>query len=133
MSEPAPDVEIVDGRRPATVRLGWDAYCIRVWLDDPPQIRVTSTVYAAFTHELAAFFRDLAERPPSPDEEPRRVSSNDDELCVEAWADEAGEVGLGVSLASDMWDPNWVVRVNLVVPVVELSAIIAALERLATL
>jgi hypothetical protein len=132
VSEPAPVVEITDRRRTATVRLGRDEYCIRVWLDDPPQIRVSSTAYVAFIDELVTFFRNLAERPPAPDEEPRWVSSNDEELCVEAWLDEAGVVGLGVSLASDMWDPNWVVRVNLSVPVVDLSAIAAALERLAT-
>ncbi|MDY3555825.1 DUF6228 family protein [Gemmata sp. JC717] len=132
MGEPASEVVIADAHRPAVVRLGFDVHCIRVWLEDPPQIRVSSTVYAEFARELAAFFRDLAGQPPAGAEE-RRVSSSDDELCIQAWADRAGLVGLGLSLASDMWDPNWVVRVNLRVAVAGLPEVAAAIERLAVL
>jgi hypothetical protein len=132
VEEPAPEVLIVDAGRPAIVRLAYDEGlgCIQVGLDDPPQIRVTGLVYPEFMRELAGYFRDLARCPPTRGEELRRVSSFDKELCVEAWADAPGIVGLGVSLAEEMWDPHWVVRVNLLVASAELSRVAASLERL---
>jgi hypothetical protein len=124
-------VVIADARRPALARLGWDEYSIVVTLEDPPQIKVSARVYAEFGRELADFFGGLCRRPPESDDEPRRVSSSDDELCVEAWRDARGQVGLAVSLASDMWDPNWVVCLNLSVEVAALQPVATAVEQLA--
>ena len=132
MDELAPEVVIADAHRPAVVRLGYeDALgCLQVVLESPPQVRVTGVLYVEFARELAEFFRNLAHRPPERAGEPWRVSSFDKELCVEAWADGPGIVGLGVSLAEDMWDPEWVVRVNLLVASVELARVAASIERL---
>ena len=132
--EPAPEVVLADAHRPeAVARLGYcdELGCLEVALESPPQVRVTGSVYAEFARELADFFRGLAQDPPDrAAEEPRRLSSSDGELRLEAWADAPGVVGLGVSLAEDMWDPEWVVRVNLLVAAAELSRAAAAMERL---
>jgi hypothetical protein len=132
VDELAPEVVIADARRPATVRLGYEHKlgCLWVAIDSPPQIRVRGLVYAEFARELAEFFRSLAVGPPDRAGEPRRVSSSDDELCVEVWPDESGVVALGVSLAEDMWDPEWVVRVNLLVASADLARVAASIEGL---
>src|SRR3954447_9692247 len=132
VDELAPEVVIADARRPAAVRLGYehDLGCLWVAVDSPPQIRVTGLVYAEFARELAEFFRSLIVSPPDPAAEPWRVSSSDDELCVEAWPDESGIVALGVSLAEDMWDPEWVVRVNLLVASADVARVAASIKSL---
>jgi hypothetical protein len=132
VGEAAPEVVIADGQRPAAAWLGYDEEfnCLWVALEDPPQIKVSGSVYDAFARELADFFADLARCPPVRGE-PRRVSSCDEELCVEAWSGGPGLVRLAVSLASDMWDPHWAVRVNLSVALGDLPRIAAAIERLA--
>jgi hypothetical protein len=134
VDELAPEVVIADARRSATVRLGYehDLGCLWVAVESPPQVRVRGLVYAEFARELAEFFRNLALGPLDPAAEPRRVSSSDDELCVEAWPwpDKSGIVALGVSLAEDMWDPEWVVRVNLLVASADLARVAASIEGL---
>lgn len=142
MDEPAPEVVIADAVRPAVARLGYDDRlgCLEVVLEDPPQIRVTAPVYAEFAWELADFFGLLSRRFPEGTHDREagrgmrggwRIASNDDELCIEAWVAKKGFVEVSISLAAEMWNPNWVVRVNLSVASADLPKIAASIERLA--
>ena len=142
MDEPAPEVLIMDTSRPAGVRLSYDADlgCIQVGLDDPPQIRVTGLVYLGFMRELVDFFGLLSRRFPEGThgrETMRglrggwRVASNDDELCIEAWVAKNGFVELSICLASEMWNPTWIVRVHLSVASADLGKVGESIERLA--
>jgi hypothetical protein len=121
MSESAPEVVILDANRPGQVRFSWDDCNFRVTLE-APQIRVSGLVYAEFGRELVDFFGLLSRRFPQRSQNPDggrgmrggwRVASNDDELCVEAWCAKKGFMELSISLASEMWNPSWVVRLNL--------------------
>jgi hypothetical protein len=74
----------------------------------------------------------------APDREPARgmrggwrVASNDDELCIDVRVAKHGFIELSISLASDMWNPAWVVRVNLSVASADLPKIAASVTRLA--
>jgi hypothetical protein len=135
-------VVIADAARPAVARLGYDRKSggLVVAIEDPPQVRVAAAVYAEFGWELADFFGLLGRRFAANDHgQPAvrglrggwRVASNDDELCVEAWVAKKGFMELSISLASDMWDPNWVVRVNPSVASADLPGVAAAVARLA--
>ena len=121
MNEFPPDVILADAKRPAQVRFSWGDYAFTVTMENPPQVRVSAQVYAEFGRELVDFFGLLSRRVKNlPTSQGMRggwrVASNDDELVIEAWCAEKGFMQFSVSLASDMWDPDWVFRLNISVP-----------------